>query len=337
MSIKKVLGKTFIFLLLGLFWGCTMQYEQKIEAESIVRVSVNVTGNMRTVLPQDYDSEEYNYKLTGVSSIGGTYSCEITDVNNIVFEATKGIWDFTLEGFDKTDTSYTTPILQAKRSCNLIYKDETISFVLMPVRQGTGNIDITFNWDWEYIKSYKITVLSLKTNNSTEYKDNLTEGTKTLSFAKTDFPAGDYRIQLDLYHDEDQTNQVANTVKYVIVTPTKTSSMTFTVNSGLKKLDESDTPEDLRATVDGNNVTFTWKDNACFEEGFVLKLVWTNDTGITTEGEYSAIQNAHNKTLELDKGEYSATLYAVNILGRTEGCNQDSDGNSCIFTITQSL
>ncbi|WP_407428976.1 hypothetical protein [Treponema sp.] len=271
----KIKGFNF-FVLTALFFtflSCTNILTDDSKSSSAnadkVSVSFNFSSVNRTALPSvDLTNYVYivQYKLSSETEY--TISSAFSGNNNISLSLAAGTYDFTVNAYNSSDTSFSTPVLTGSSTGKAISSSSnTVSIVLSAVTGGTGTVSITLN----IAKSLSVTQVSAVlsdsiTNTDSGTKTAVTNGTTydIFTYSNTEVPSGVSKYVIFFLYDSSE-NLVTTYVDSVYVVSGLTSSDTYTING---------TTFIATVTVQKNGTDWT-------DSGLEVTLVNTTDSSDT--------------------------------------------------------
>jgi hypothetical protein len=217
---KRVLNVVCVFAL-SVFWTACHDGPPIQERQDMVAVSFSVVGidtDARTVLPQLSLADAASYQLLG----GRNGDAETVLIESFTGTGTfvtlaGGTWNFTLNAYNG-DGGH---ILRGTVSDKLIaVGNEQVRFIMVPVKAGTGAIQITLNFP----ASAGIT--RIETGGDIDPQTFAIANAENFVYAKDTVAAGDHVISFKLYRDSVLRAVVS---ELVLVRGGWTSSATITI------------------------------------------------------------------------------------------------------------
>jgi len=226
-----IIGLIVIHILLSACSDLFIEKEDIINSneQDKVTVSFSVMDNVgRSVLPQVSLENVSSYKLFG-GKTGQTESLMLEfskDQTTVSLVLMPGIWNFTLNAYNSNDEH----ILQSKvinKQINLNEKNN-VSFSLVVINNGVGNIQITIHFPQEAGITRISTSGGLGTDNFNSISNN------SIVYSKNNITSGDYFVNFELFQGNISRTIVS---ELVLVRHNLTSSKTITlIGEDLKPL-----------------------------------------------------------------------------------------------------
>ena len=209
--------------------GIGTSSNSEIQENTKCRLAINVEDNTsRTIMP--VLSDIYSAILTAndkeIKSWSGKDALEQIRNDESIFIA-PGNYTFILtvknEAGNIIAVSKDESIINAGHS-------NSISFNLEYFTEGTGNFEITFNWESEYIKTVKIKLYDSETDNElTEYETTFEVNSgKCAVYTKNNVPAGQYILKAEFYDGRDNLIKTYTEVLHIAANIKTNAVKTFT-------------------------------------------------------------------------------------------------------------
>ena len=203
-----------------------------------IAVTFDFSSKSRTALPT-VNLSEYKYKIQYKLHADSDYttSSAFTGNSGISLSLTAGTYDFIVNAYDSSDTSFATPILTGSVDEKAISSSsKSVSVTLNAATGGTGTVKITLqvadNLSVSTIKAGLYDSISDDASTSTaqEIDSTTTSGYKTVTYTNSAVPSGVSKYVIFFLYDS-SSNLIMPYVESVYVHPNGTSSSRHTINT----------------------------------------------------------------------------------------------------------
>ena len=257
-----------------------------------IAVTFDFSSKSRTALPT-VNLSEYKYKIQYKLHADSDYttSSAFTGNSGISLSLTAGTYDFIVNAYDSSDTSFATPILTGSVDEKAISSSsKSVSVTLNAATGGTGTVKITLqvadNLSVSTIKAGLYDSISDDASTSTaqEIDSTTTSGYKTVTYTNSAVPSGVSKYVIFFLYDS-SSNLIMPYVESVYVYPNGTSSSRHTINT-----------EKFLATVTVQKNGMDWTDS-----WFTIEFVNAADSTDKTTVDPTSTSAIYTANLDNDK------------------------------------
>ncbi|MCL2765910.1 MAG: hypothetical protein FWD40_11640 [Treponema sp.] len=192
--LRRTLNLFVMFAIIILFLACFDAVQFNEQNDNKVRVSFAIAdSSVRTVFPQVSLDEAAAFKLMG--GINGAAETELAEFStagtSVLLES--GTWNFTLNAYDSSGKHILQGKVQARYISGPNIPGNVVTFSLSAINNGTGSIQITFNFPEEAL------ITRISVSGDIDSEDFFINNNGEFIYINEQIASGDYFINFSLY------------------------------------------------------------------------------------------------------------------------------------------